>query len=107
MREDGSPLGELQRATPWVWLWCERCQHHAPLACAVAVIRWGPEASSDKLRADSRCICCGGKGATIRRPGWAGNHIGFYLFPTDQQKLRFSISMWVPLTSSAVTATPH
>jgi len=23
-------LGELQRATPWVWLWCERCQHHAP-----------------------------------------------------------------------------
>jgi hypothetical protein len=19
-------LGELQRATPWVWLWCERCQ---------------------------------------------------------------------------------
>jgi len=32
-------LGELQRTTPWVWLWCERCQHHAPLACAVAVIR--------------------------------------------------------------------
>jgi len=26
----------LQRVTPWVWLWCERCQHHAPLACAVA-----------------------------------------------------------------------
>src|SRR5215469_8646729 len=34
-------LGELRHATPWVWLWCERCQHHAPLACAVAVIRWG------------------------------------------------------------------
>jgi hypothetical protein len=29
-------LGELQNTTPWVWLWCERCQHHAPLACAVA-----------------------------------------------------------------------
>ena len=43
-------LGELQRATPWVWLWCERCHHHAPLACAVAVIRWGPDAPSDKLR---------------------------------------------------------
>jgi uncharacterized membrane protein YeaQ/YmgE (transglycosylase-associated protein family) len=25
-------LGELQRTTPCVWLWCERCQHHAPLA---------------------------------------------------------------------------
>jgi hypothetical protein len=21
--------------------------------------------------------------ATLRRPGWAGNHIGFYPFPTD------------------------
>jgi hypothetical protein len=37
-------LGELQRTTPWVWLWCEHCQHRAPLACAVAVILWGPEA---------------------------------------------------------------
>jgi hypothetical protein len=38
-------VGELQRTTPWAWLWCERCQHHAPLACAVAVILWGPDAS--------------------------------------------------------------
>jgi hypothetical protein len=34
-------LGDLHRATPWVWLNCEKCPHHAPLACAVAVIRWG------------------------------------------------------------------
>jgi hypothetical protein len=26
---------------------------------------------------------CGGKGATLQRPGWAGNHIGFYPFPTE------------------------
>jgi hypothetical protein len=32
-------LGDLHRTTPWLWLNCERCQHHAPLACAVAVIR--------------------------------------------------------------------
>jgi hypothetical protein len=74
MRELGPrpTLGELQRMTPWVWLWCERCQHHAPLACAVAVILWGPNASSDKLRAGARCTNCGGKGATLQRPGWAG-----------------------------------
>jgi hypothetical protein len=48
-------LGDLQRATPWVWVWCEKCQHHAPLACAVAVIRWGPNTSSDKLRRCARC----------------------------------------------------
>jgi hypothetical protein len=34
-------LGDLQRATPWVWLHCERCQNHAPLACAVAGIPVG------------------------------------------------------------------
>src|SRR5215469_1530015 len=52
MRELGPrpTLGELQRSTPWVWLWCERSQHHAPLACAVALIRRGPNTSSDRLR---------------------------------------------------------
>jgi hypothetical protein len=44
---------------------------------------WGPDASSDKLRAGARCTSCGGKGATLQRPGWAGNHIGFYPFPTS------------------------
>jgi hypothetical protein len=24
-------LGDLHRATPWVWLNCEKCPHHAPL----------------------------------------------------------------------------
>src|SRR5215471_12226860 len=71
-------LGELQRSTPWVWLWCERCQHHAPMACAVAVILWGPDASSNKLRAGARCTSCGSKGATLQRPDWAGNHIGYW-----------------------------
>jgi hypothetical protein len=87
MREFGPrpTLGELQRTTPWVWLWCERCQHHAPLACAVAVILWGPDASSDKLRSGARCTNCGGKGATLQRPGWAGNSIGFYPLPTEDE----------------------
>jgi hypothetical protein len=75
-------LGELHRTTPWVWLWCERCQHHAPLACAVAVIRWGPNASSDKLRAAARCTDCGGNGATIQRPGWAGTSASIRIRPS-------------------------
>jgi hypothetical protein len=70
-------LGDLQRATPWVWLWCERCQHHTPLACAVAVIRWGAGTSSDRLRQRARCSSCGSKGATIQHPGWGGNDVGF------------------------------
>ena len=77
-------LGDLQRATPWVWVWCERCQHHAPLACAVAVIRWGPNASSEKLRQCARCTACGNKGATIQHPGWGGNDVGFLPFPVEK-----------------------
>lgn len=75
MREHGPrpTLGELQQATPWVWLWCERCQHHAPLACAVAVILWGPDACSDKLRAGARFTNCGNKGATLQHPGWVSS----------------------------------
>jgi hypothetical protein len=76
-------LGDLHRATPWLWLNCERCQHHAPLAWAVAVIRWGREASSDVLRERARCTACGHKGATIQHPGWGGEHIGFMTFPTS------------------------
>ena len=48
-------------------------------------LTWGPDASSDKLRAGARCTCCGRKGATLQRPGWAGNHVGFYPFPTENE----------------------
>jgi hypothetical protein len=29
-------FGPLQRATPWLWLYCEKCPHHAPLSCLSA-----------------------------------------------------------------------
>jgi hypothetical protein len=61
-------LGALHRYTV-AMADCERCQHHAPLACAVAVIRWGAGASSDVLRKRARCTACGNKGATIQHPG--------------------------------------
>ena len=80
---DRGQRSATQRATPWVWMWCERCQHHAPLACAVAVIHWGPNTSNDKLRRCARCTACGNKGATIQHPGWGGNDVGFLPFPVE------------------------
>jgi hypothetical protein len=74
-------LAELQRSSSWWWLHCELCQHSAPFACAAAVIRWGAEESSDKLRNCARCTTCGGKGATIQHPGWGGKGLGFLPFP--------------------------
>jgi hypothetical protein len=78
-------LGDLHRATPWLWLNCERCQHHAPLACAVVVIRWRRDASSDVLRQRARCTRCSHKGATIQHPGWGGADIGFLPFPAASE----------------------
>jgi hypothetical protein len=74
-------LGDLHRATPWLWLYCEKCSHSSPFACAVAVIRWGAETSSDKLRRSARCTAFGRKGATIQRPSWGGTDVGFLPFP--------------------------
>jgi hypothetical protein len=79
-------LGELQRGDgKWCWLYCERCLHKAPFAFAAAVIRWGPNASSDVLRQRARCTACGHKGATVTHPTWGGNSIGFLPFPTDTE----------------------
>jgi hypothetical protein len=61
-------LGNLQRNAPWLWLCCDRCQRRAPFACAVPVIRWGPDASSDKLRESARRTACGHKGARLQAP---------------------------------------
>jgi len=77
-------LSDLHRATPWLWLYCERCSHSSPLACAVAVIRWGAGESSDKRRRSARCTACGHKGATIQRPSWGGTVVGFLPFPADK-----------------------
>ncbi len=64
-------LGDLQRATPWLWLNCKRCQHHAPLACAVAVIRWGASTSSDVLRQRARCTAAPcGPAPAVPAPAW-------------------------------------
>ena len=38
-------------------------------AVAVAVIRWGRDASSDVLRKRARWTACGHKGGTIQHPG--------------------------------------
>jgi hypothetical protein len=60
-----------------------KCQHHAPLACAVPVIRWGADASSDVLRQRARRTVCGAKGATLQHPGWGGELVGFLPFPVE------------------------
>jgi hypothetical protein len=76
-------LGTLQRKAPWLWLCCEKCQHHAPFALAAAVIRWGPNASSDKLRQFARCTVCRAKAARRQAPSWAGEAVGVMPFPVQ------------------------
>jgi hypothetical protein len=77
-------LAELRKHSAWVWVYCERCQHHSPVAFVPLMIRWGANASSDKLRHCARCSVCGHKCATLQHPGWVDANVGFQPFPADQ-----------------------
>jgi hypothetical protein len=78
-------LGRLQRSMPgkWLWLCCAAngCTHHAPMAIAPFVIRWGADASSDRLRHSARCSRCGHNGAMLMHPCWVSSEVGFQPFP--------------------------
>ena len=76
-------LAQLRKHQCWLWVNCPRreCLHRSPMALAPAIIRWGPDASSDVLRQRARCSKCGGKGATLQMPGWVGGDTGVAPFP--------------------------
>ena len=74
-------LAELREHSAWVWVYCDKCLHHAPVAFVPLMIRWGSDASSDKLRRCARCAVCGHKGATLQHPGWVDTVVGFQPFP--------------------------
>ena len=76
-------LADLRKRTAWTWVYCERCLHHSPVAFVPLMIRWGADASSDKLRRCARCTLCGHKGATLQHPGWVDTVVGFQPFPAD------------------------
>jgi hypothetical protein len=54
-----------------------------PIAITPLIIRWGPDASSDRLRASARCAKCVRKGATLTGPSWGGKDVGVPPFPKD------------------------
>ena len=85
-REPARPiatLAQLRKHQCWLWVNCTRwgCLRRTPMALAPAIIRWGPDASSDVLRQRVRCSGCGSKGATLRIPSWVDAEIGLAPFP--------------------------
>lgn len=78
-------LADIRKNTPWVWVWCNNpeCFRKAPMALTPLIIRWGMEASSDRLRNSARCVVCGRKGATIQLPSWVDSNVGSQPFPVN------------------------
>ena len=75
------PWRTCAKHSAWTWVYCDKCLHHAPVAFVPLMIRWGANASSDKLRRCARCTACGHKGATLQHPGWVDAVVGFQPFP--------------------------
>jgi hypothetical protein len=63
-------LEEMRQAAPWLWICCRNvaCLRRAPMAITPLIIRWGADASSDRLRANARCVKCGKRGADLQHP---------------------------------------
>jgi hypothetical protein len=61
----------MRRSAPWLWLHCcnAKCLHRVPMAITPLIIRWGGDASSDRLQASARCRKCGKWGADLQHPG--------------------------------------
>jgi hypothetical protein len=77
------PRRHARLVSCWAWVNCERCGHSVPGALAPVIVRWGQDASSDRLRQSAWCDRCRGRGATITLPGWAGLNVGMAPFPAQ------------------------
>lgn len=58
-------IGQTRRSYYWVYVYCGRCQRCAIFPLVPLIVRWGPDASLDRLRRAARCMTCGHKGATL------------------------------------------
>ena len=54
------------------------------MAFVPLMIRWGADASSDRLRQAARCTRCGGKGAMLMHPSYVDRIVGFQTFPAER-----------------------
>jgi hypothetical protein len=80
---DVPTIGRLRQQCSWIWIHCcnRHCLRAQPTALAPLIIRLGPDASSDIIRARARCAACGHRGATITLPSWASRATGEMPFP--------------------------
>ncbi len=76
-------LSQLHKGSLWLMAHCTRtgCNHGRPISVAWAVIRWGPDASSDVLRRNLVCEACGHRGAVLYHPSWSLDLGMFGLWP--------------------------
>ncbi len=80
-------LAQIHRDTRWVWLVCNGCMHFQPATLAQYVIRWGPDASSDRLRQSARWGRCSTKGAALQAPSWTGSETGFQTYAVALERV--------------------
>ena len=63
---------ELTHGDKWMWFWCPKCRHHAPLPLAPLAILFGMDVATIDAARHATCSVCGHKGATLQRPHVTG-----------------------------------
>jgi len=82
-QQPGQPptLAQMAAQVHWWWLVCNHCRHEVAFDLLPLIARWGPDESSDRLRASAKCSKCGHRGARTIMPSWAGADVGWPKFP--------------------------
>ena len=103
--QSAKTLQAYRNWTPWFWLWCgnPECGRSVPIAVVPLIIRWGPNASIEKLKRAALCAVCGHKGATIGGRSWVDPKIGFQPWPIPGElnaaAIAFRLSNGLPIPS--------
>jgi putative SOS response-associated peptidase YedK len=78
--ERPGPLSKTRDDFLWIYVNCARpgCGHFAAVPLTPLIVRWGPDATLERLRRAARCTRCGHLGATtqLNNAGWPANLSG-------------------------------
>jgi hypothetical protein len=78
-------IGDLIKDGSWWIILCTnpKCGRAIASNLLPYAVRWGEDASSDKIRDNLSCAVCGKRGVELTHASWGGKDQGFSPFPGE------------------------